>query len=82
VRASAVGGLRRRVEHERTGVLIEGRDPAAFAAAVDALADGSLSAATLSANAVELARRYTWAAAADRLRGMYQRVIDARPVEC
>ena len=46
--AAAVGGLRTLVEHGRTGFLVEGRDPAVFAAYAEQVLDSPALAAELS----------------------------------
>lgn len=80
--AAAVGGLRTLVEHGRTGFLVEGRDPEAFAAhAADVLADPAL-AAGLGAAAAERAGRYTWSTAAARLRRLYADLSARALVDC
>jgi D-inositol-3-phosphate glycosyltransferase len=80
--AAAVGGLRTLVEHGRTGFLVEGRDPAAFADHVgDLLADPVL-ASDLSAAAAARARGYTWAVAAARLRRVYADLTARQLVDC
>ncbi|HEX2039907.1 MAG TPA: glycosyltransferase [Acidimicrobiales bacterium] len=80
--AAAVGGLRTLVEHGRTGFLVEGRDPDAFAShAAELLADPLL-AAELSVAAAERARGYTWRLAAARLRRLYEDLTSRALVEC
>ncbi len=69
--ASDVGGLRTLVEHARTGYLVPGRDPLAYAARVAELLDDPAAAAAMGAAAAERARRYTWSVTAARLRRLY-----------
>lgn len=69
--ASAVGGLRTLVDHGTTGWLVDRREPAAFAAAIDRLLDDPVSAAALGAAAEQRARRFSWPGAAARLRRVY-----------
>ena len=80
--AAAVGGLRTLVDHGRTGFLVEGRDPDAFAAYTGELLDTPLLAAELSVAAAERARRYTWRVAAARLRRLYEDLTSRALVEC
>ncbi|MFV0522886.1 MAG: glycosyltransferase [Acidimicrobiales bacterium] len=70
--ASAVGGLTTLVDHGHTGYLVEGRDPADHAARVDTILDDPVLARRLSISAAARGRTYTWAAAAARLRRIYQ----------
>jgi D-inositol-3-phosphate glycosyltransferase len=80
--AAAVGGLRTLVEHGRTGFLVEGRDPAAFAAhAAEVLASPPLARA-LSEAAAQRARGYTWSTAAGRLRRIYGDITARSLVDC
>jgi D-inositol-3-phosphate glycosyltransferase len=80
--AAAVGGLRTVVEDGRTGVLIDGHDPGAFAARIgELLADGGLAAA-MGRAAAERARGFTWSTAAARLRRLYADLTARALVEC
>ena len=69
--ASAVGGLLDVVVDGVTGLLVPGRDPADYAAALAGVLDDPAGAAAMGAAAAERARAYTWRAAADRLAGLY-----------
>jgi len=80
--AAAVGGLRTLVDHGTSGFLVEGRDPAAFAAYVDELLGNPLLAAEMSVNAAARARRYRWSITAARLRRLYVDLTARRLVEC
>ncbi|HEX8803772.1 MAG TPA: glycosyltransferase [Acidimicrobiales bacterium] len=80
--AAAVGGLRTLVEHGTTGFLVEGRDPAAFAAHVERVLHDPVLAADLAAHAAARARGYTWSTAAGRLRRLYDDLTARSPVEC
>lgn len=80
--AAAVGGLRTLVEHGRTGFLVDDRDPALFAAHLDALLDDPATAASLGANAATLARGYTWSTTAARLRRLYTDLAARSLVTC
>ena len=80
--AAAVGGLRTLVQHGRTGLLVEGRDPADFADAIAGLLDHPSWAADLGARASLRARDFTWATAAGRLRRIYADLATRAPVDC
>lgn len=80
--ASSVGGLTSLVDDGRTGFLVEGRDPAAFAACIgDVLTDPVLAAA-LGRRAAIRAQGYTWSIAAARLRRLYGDLTSRQLVEC
>ena len=80
--AAAVGGLRTLVDHERTGFLVDDRDPVAFAACVrEILAEPAL-AAGLAERASLRARDYTWSTAAARLRRIYGDITSRSLVDC
>ncbi len=80
--AAAVGGLRTLVDDGRTGFLVEGRDPVAFAACVQRVLAGAALAARMSELAAARARHYSWATAAGRLRGICTRLRERAPVTC
>jgi D-inositol-3-phosphate glycosyltransferase len=80
--ASAVGGLRTLVDHRRTGFLVEGRDPATFAAYVTDLLDDRRLAGEMAVSAAARARVYTWSGAAARLRSLYVELTDRQLVDC
>jgi D-inositol-3-phosphate glycosyltransferase len=80
--ASAVGGLRTLVDHGRTGFLVVGRDPEAFAAFTSELLENPSLAARMSQQAAERARGYTWSFAAARLRRLYADLTARSLVEC
>jgi D-inositol-3-phosphate glycosyltransferase len=80
--AAAVGGLRTVIDHGRTGFLVEGRVPAAYAARVDELLAGPDLARGMGRHAATRAARYTWPTAAGRLRRIYADLTARRPVEC
>ncbi len=80
--ASDVGGLRTLVDHGRTGFLVEDGSPEAYAGWIRQLLAEPPLAARLSAGAVQRARRYTWARAAEVLRGVYAELTDGRLVDC
>ncbi|HLT16866.1 MAG TPA: glycosyltransferase [Acidimicrobiales bacterium] len=80
--ASSVGGLRTLVEHERTGFLVEGRDPRDFARFAREILTVPAVAAELSAQAASRARGYTWSTAAGRLRRIYGDLTAGALVDC
>src|SRR3954447_23502408 len=80
--AAAVGGLRSLVEHARTGFLVEGRDPAAYAAYVSEILDNARLAQEMSRNAVASALGYRWSMTAARLRRLYADLSARQLVEC
>jgi D-inositol-3-phosphate glycosyltransferase len=80
--AAAVGGLRTIVDHGRTGFLVEGRDPAFFAAYVEELLDHPPLAAEMAAHAAERAAGYTWSTTAGRLRRLHSDLSARSLVRC
>ncbi|MGQ0521339.1 MAG: glycosyltransferase [Actinomycetota bacterium] len=80
--ASAVGGLRTLVDHGRTGFLVEGRDPADFAAYTAELLHHPVLAADMARRAAARARGYTWSGAAARLRRLCTDLTSRSLVEC
>ena len=80
--AAAVGGLATLVVPGITGYLVDGRDPAAYAAYVTKLLDDPELAGLVGAQAAALARRYRWSIAAGRLRRLYADLTARRLVEC
>lgn len=80
--AASVGGLRTLVAHDRTGYLIEGRDPTEYADHVRRLLDDPALAARMGAAAAREARSYCWSIAAAKLRRIYADLTARRPVEC
>ena len=80
--ASAVGGLRTLVDDGVTGLLVEDRDPAAWARAIDRLLDEPEKAAWMGAAAAADARRYSWSTTAGRLRRLYADLRARALVEC
>ena len=69
--ASAVGGLLSLVDDGRTGLLVPGRDPRDYSAAIESLIADPARRAAMGAAAVQRARCYTWGFAAARLRRLY-----------
>ncbi|MFP5375385.1 MAG: glycosyltransferase [Acidimicrobiia bacterium] len=80
--ASAVGGLRTLVDHGRTGFLVDGRDPADFAAFAAELLHHPRLAADVSERAAAQARDYTWSEAAGRLHRLCDALTTATLVAC
>ncbi len=80
--AAAVGGLRSLVDHEQSGFLVEGRDPADFAAPVERLLADEILASEIGANAVARSARYSWSMTAGRLRRLYGDLVARGLVRC
>ncbi len=80
--AAAVGGLRTLVEHGRTGFLVEGRDPAVYAAFTEQILTTPVMAADLSVASARRARDFTWPTAAGRLRRIYADITARDLVTC
>ncbi len=80
--AGNVGGLRSLVDDGRTGLLIEGRDPARWVAAVRRILDDPRLAERLSAHAADAAAGFTWTATAARLRRVYEEISVRVPADC
>jgi D-inositol-3-phosphate glycosyltransferase len=80
--AAAVGGLRTLVDDGRTGLLVDGRDPADHAAAVESLLADPREAAAMGRAAAERARRYTWSTTAGRLRRLDADLTARALVDC
>jgi D-inositol-3-phosphate glycosyltransferase len=80
--AAAVGGLRSLVDDARTGFLVEGRDPADFAAPVSVLLEDRALAASIGANAAARSRGYSWSITAARLRRLYGDLVARGLVSC
>jgi len=80
--ASSVGGLVSLVDDGCTGLLVEGRDPDAYAVAIAKVLDDPQLADDMGRAAVERAKRYTWAFAAARLRRLYADVTARELVAC
>jgi D-inositol-3-phosphate glycosyltransferase len=72
--AARVGGLAYTVADSESGLLVDGRDPGSFAAAMTAILDHPAFTASLSTGAVRYAERFSWEAAADRLLGLYETI--------
>jgi D-inositol-3-phosphate glycosyltransferase len=74
--AAAVGGLRTAVQDGRSGVLVDGHDPARYAAVLTKLADHPRLVAGLADHAVPHAGAFGWSATVDRLLGVYTESVD------
>jgi D-inositol-3-phosphate glycosyltransferase len=80
--AAAVGGLRSLVQHEQTGFLIEGRDPADFAAPIERLLADEMLASEMGVRAAAQSTRYSWSMTAARLRRLYGDLVARGLVRC
>jgi D-inositol-3-phosphate glycosyltransferase len=69
--AAAVGGLRTAVRHGVSGILIDSRDPAAYARAIQELIAAPQTLARLSRGARAHASLFGWSATVDRLLDLY-----------
>jgi len=76
VAAAAVGGLRTAVRDGYSGILVDGHDPADWAAAVRRLIAAPGRLAVLSAGAVRHASTFGWSATVDRLTAVYTGVME------
>lgn len=70
--ASNVGGLAHVVAHEKSGLLVDGWDPVAFAAAVHRILADDGYAASLAKGAIDHADQFSWEATANRLLELYE----------
>ena len=80
--AAEVGGLATLIDHGRTGFLVEGRDPADFAAYAAEVLDRPDTARDLAEAAVRRAGDFRWSTAAARLRRVYADLTARELVEC
>jgi D-inositol-3-phosphate glycosyltransferase len=80
--AAAVGGLLTLVDHGHTGFLVEGRDPAVYAAYTAELLENEALAWEMGVSASARSRRYTWSLAAARLRRLYADLTVGSLVAC
>lgn len=80
--ASAVGGLTTLVDHGRTGYLVEGREPADYAAPLARLLGSPDYSARMGEAAAERAGAYTWKAAAGDLWERVDALTSAVLVAC
>jgi D-inositol-3-phosphate glycosyltransferase len=80
--AAAVGGLRTIVADGHTGLLVDSRDPADYAAAIRRLLVDPALAAAMGEAAAQRASGYTWSTTAARLRRIYGDVAARSLVDC
>jgi D-inositol-3-phosphate glycosyltransferase len=80
--AASVGGLRSLVDDGETGFLVDGRDPADYAAPVAMLLDDADLASAMGASASSRSRRYSWSITAGRLRRLYGDLVARGLVRC
>jgi D-inositol-3-phosphate glycosyltransferase len=80
--AAAIGGLRTLVEDGQTGYLVEDRDPAEFARAIERLLTDRTRAAVMGERAASHARGFTWSTTAARLRRLYADLTTRALVDC
>ena len=81
--AAAVGGLRSLVDDGETGFLVDGRDPADYAAPVDEAARRrACSRRDMGRNAAARSPRYSWSMTAARLRRLYGDLVARGLVRC
>lgn len=69
--AAAVGGLPFIIEHEVSGLLVEGHNPVDYANALDRVLGDPVFANDLAAGAVENSARFSWEATVSRLLELY-----------
>jgi D-inositol-3-phosphate glycosyltransferase len=74
--AASVGGLRDVVVHGRTGLLVEGHDPGAYAAAIVRVLDDRRLAGRMRRAAVRHAARFSWDATAAGVRDVYRELLE------
>jgi len=79
--ASEVGGLITLIEPGVNGLLIDTRDPAAWANAVETVLDPETTT-SMSNNSVLLARRYTWRSAGESLAHLVEQLAASGLVSC
>ncbi|MFZ0172330.1 MAG: glycosyltransferase [Acidimicrobiales bacterium] len=80
--AAAVGGLTTLVEDGRNGYLVESGDVDGFAKRVAEIVTDPLLQADLGSGGARMAREYTWATAATRLRALHGELSRRELVEC
>jgi len=80
--ATAVGGLQTLVVDHRSGFLVDGRDPAVWAATTDRLLRDPVLAERFAAGGVAVARDYRWSTTAARLRRVYADLGHRRVEAC
>jgi D-inositol-3-phosphate glycosyltransferase len=80
--AAAVGGLRSLIDHGQSGFLVEGRDPADYAAPVGQLLSDEMLASDMGISASAGSQRYSWSMTAARLRRLYGDLVARGLVRC
>jgi D-inositol-3-phosphate glycosyltransferase len=80
--AASVGGLRTLVDDGRTGILVDGRDPARYAEALSSILDDPARARAMSVAAADMAAGYRWSTTAGRLRRLYADLTARQLVDC
>jgi D-inositol-3-phosphate glycosyltransferase len=80
--AAAVGGLTTIIQDGATGLLVDGRDPALFAAALDSVLSDPHHATSMGQAAAQVASGCTWSTSAARLRRLYSDLHTRVPVDC
>ncbi len=69
--AAKVGGLPYIIEDGKSGLLVDGREPAGYAAALDRVLGDPALAGALSAGAIEHSERFSWQATVSRFLELY-----------
>jgi D-inositol-3-phosphate glycosyltransferase len=77
VLAAAVGGLPVAVQHGRTGFLVQGHDPAAYARVLRDFADDPRLCVRMGEAAARHAQSFGWDAAASATAGVYTEAMQA-----
>lgn len=80
--ASNVGGLKTLVDHGETGALLDGRDPARWAATIDRILDTPGLASSMGDRASSRSLRYAWSYTGARLRRLYTDLAVRQLVDC
>lgn len=80
--ATPVGCASSMIEHERTGLLVPARDPAALASALTRILRNQGLAESMADAACERVRHMSWKNTAEQTLLVYQRALDARARAC
>ncbi|APT81738.1 D-inositol-3-phosphate glycosyltransferase [Corynebacterium ammoniagenes] len=80
--AARVGGLPIAVDHNVTGLLIDGHDPSLWADSLAELLDDDQRRITMGEEAVRHAAKFSWAASAQQLLKVYEHVTQMDMSEC
>jgi D-inositol-3-phosphate glycosyltransferase len=80
--AASVGGLLTAVADGRSGLLVDGHDPVAYADAIGRIVTGPPLRDQLAAAGVEHARKFGWAATAGQVLDVYTEAIDEQESMC